>query len=141
MIERKQVRRREDREFMESYNELSQYVCPVHFSDKEETKEYRASICKQIETKADLREVDELKKNQKAFVPRWVLGILVLVLITVLGVLYSGQHDIKIEIVRGNEVLHKRISEISTTLNNVENTQINVATRLTAVEKQLEKNK
>ena len=139
-------RREEDRELLRSFGELANYVCPVHFQDREETKAHREMVCGKIKDKADASDVRELQDAIKGLVPRWVIGIFSIAIIASFGFISSriekGQDEIKSSLT----TIHRRISEtandsdvIRDMVRDVQKQQAILDTKLHNIEQRLEK--
>jgi hypothetical protein len=57
LIERKKIRRADDRELLVDYQNLIKHQCPVHDIIQNETKEHREMVCGKIAKKADVSQV------------------------------------------------------------------------------------
>lgn len=68
MIERKKIRRQDDRELLSDYQELIKHQCPVHDVIQNETKEHREMVCGKIAKKADVSQVKSIL---------WIVSVLI----------------------------------------------------------------
>ena len=145
------IRRKDDKLLLEHCSDLETMVCPVHFQDREETKEHREMVCKKIAGKADVGQVKSV-----LYVVSILITICCLVVAGQAWWLKSDIHDVKVEAVKavektdlkidtGFQTIHRRISENNDIrvkndeeqtykLNEIKNTLNVVEYRLTQIE-------
>ena len=110
------------------------HVCAIHEILQDETRNHRTLVCGKIL---------DVKKTAEGAVPRWVFVLATGALLTLAGIAWTsintGQAEIKKIIQDGNDEINHRMSTAASAQQTIATTQAVVVTRLTAVEKQLDR--